>query len=170
MGKERGRDGSDFGVRESLRRDLFERWTLTRIVRLKHSTAGYSGTPLLDKLGVKAGSRVGLIGAPRDFAEWLPSLPEGATLRQRGQGEADVILLFLRSRNDLAAIGAAIRRMPAQGGMLWAVWPKKSSSIVSDLSENAVRDAGLSAGLVDTKVCAIDETWSGLRFSRRKAK
>ena len=137
---------------------------------MKQATAGYSGTPLLDKLGVKAGSRVALIGAPRGFAEWLPSLPEGATLRQRGDAEADVILLFLRSRKDLASMGAAIARMPAQGGMLWAVWPKKTSSIVSDLSENAVRDAGLSAGIVDTKVCAIDETWSGLRFSRRKPK
>ena len=137
---------------------------------MKQASAGYSGTPLLDKLGVKPGSRVALIGAPRGFAEWLPALPVGATLRQRGDGEADVILLFLRSRKDLPSIGAAIRRMPEQGGMLWAVWPKKTSSIVSDLSENAVRDAGLSAGVVDTKVCAIDETWSGLRFSRRRTK
>jgi hypothetical protein len=137
---------------------------------VKQATAGYSGTPLLDKLGVKAGSRVAFIGAPRGFAEWLPSLPEGATLCQLGDAEADVILLFLRSRKDLASIGAAIPRMPAKGGMLWAVWPKKTSSIVSDLSEGVVRDAGLSAGIVDTKVCAIDETWSGLRFSRRKTK
>jgi hypothetical protein len=133
-------------------------------------TAGYSGTPLLDKLGVKPGNRLALIGAPRGFAEWLPPLPEGATIRQRGDAEADVILLFLRSRKELPSIGATIRRMPAQGGMLWAVWPKKTSSIVSDLSEGAVRDAGLGAGVVDTKVCAIDETWSGLRFSRRKTK
>jgi len=137
---------------------------------VKQATAGYSGTPLLAKLGVKAGSRVALIGAPRGFAEWLPALPEGTTLRQRGDAEADVILLFLRSHKDLASIGAAVTRMPAQGGMLWAVWPKKTSNLFSDLSENAVRDAGLSAGVVDTKVCAIDETWSGLRFSRRKTK
>lgn len=137
---------------------------------MKQASAGYSGTPLLAKLGVKAGSRVALIGAPRGFAEWLPSLPEGATLRQRGDAEADVILLFLRSQKDLLSINDAIRRMPPQAGMLWAVWPKKTSSMASDLSENAVRDAGLSAGVVDTKVCAIDEKWSGLRFSRRKTK
>jgi hypothetical protein len=137
---------------------------------MKQTSAGYSGTPLLDKLGVKAGSRVALIGAPRGFAEWLPALPEGATLRQRGDAEADVILLFLRSRQDLPSIQDAIGRMPPQGGMLWTVWPKKTSSIASDLSENVIRDAGLSAGIVDTKVCAIDETWSGLRFSRRKTK
>jgi hypothetical protein len=137
---------------------------------VKQASAGYSGTPLLNKLGVKAGSRVALIGAPRGFAEWLPALPEGATLRQRGDAEADVILLFLRSQKDLPSINDAIKRMPPQGGMLWAVWPKKTSSIASDLSENAVRHAGLRAGIVDTKVCAIDETWSGLRFSRRRTK
>ncbi len=132
--------------------------------------AGYSGTPLLSKLGVRRGSRVALIKAPAGFAEWLPALPDGASVSQRGRGEADVILLFVMSDSDLKSIGVAMKRMPAAGGMLWVAWPKKASKIVTDLSEDAVRGAGLSVGLVDTKVCAIDDTWSGLRFSRRRTK
>lgn len=128
--------------------------------------AGYSGTPLLSKLGVKEGSRLALIKAPAGFAEWLPALPAGAN----GAGEADVIVLFVKARSDLKSIGVAMRRMPAEGGMLWVAWPKKASGIVTDLSEDFVRGAGLAIGLVDTKVCAIDDTWSGLRFSRRKTK
>ncbi|HEY4954246.1 MAG TPA: DUF3052 domain-containing protein [Gemmatimonadaceae bacterium] len=131
--------------------------------------AGYSGTGLLSKLGVKEGSRLALIKAPAGFAEWLPALPSGASLRQRG-AEADVIILFVKARSDLKTIGVAMRRMPAEGGMLWVAWPKKASGIVTDLSEDFVRGAGLAIGLVDTKVCAIDDTWSGLRFSRRKTK
>jgi hypothetical protein len=132
--------------------------------------AGYSGTPLLSKLGVKEGSRLALIKAPAGFAAWLPALPSGASLRQRGAGEADVIILFVKGRSDLKTIGVAMRRMPAEGGMLWVAWPKKASGIATDLSEDFVRGAGLAIGLVDTKVCAIDDTWSGLRFSRRKTK
>jgi hypothetical protein len=131
-------------------------------------TAGYSGTPLLSKLGVKEGSRLALMKAPVGFSKWLPALPDGATISQRDAGEADVILLFLMSQRDLRSLAAAMKRMPPGGGMLWAAWPKKASKIVTDLSENIVRDAGLALGLVDTKVCAIDDTWSGLRFSRRK--
>jgi hypothetical protein len=133
-------------------------------------TAGYSGTPLLSKLGVREGSRLALINSPAGFTEWLPALPTGARVSQRGTGEADVIVLFVMSRSDLKAIGAAMKRMPAGGGMLWVAWPKKASKIVTDLSEDVVRGVGLSVGLVDTKVCAIDDTWSGLRFSRRKTK
>lgn len=132
--------------------------------------AGYSGTPLLSKLGVREGSRMALIKAPADFAERLPALPDGASVNQRRRGEADVILLFVMSESDLKSIGVVMKRMPAHGGMLWVAWPKKASRIVTDLSEDIVRGAGLSVGLVDTKVCAIDDTWSGLRFSRRRTK
>lgn len=133
-------------------------------------TAGYSGTPLLSKLGVKEGSRLALINPPPGFSKWLPTLPEGASITQSGGKEADVIVLFVMSQKELKSLATAMKRMPAGGGMLWVAWPKKASKIVTDLSEDVIRGVGLSLGIVDTKVCAIDETWSGLRFNRRKTK
>lgn len=131
--------------------------------------AGYSGTPLLKKLGVKEGSRFALIKPPAGFVDSLPDLPAGATLTQRGSGKADVIVWFIKSSAELAGIASAIQRMPDGGGMLWVAWPKKASGVQTDLTEDVIRGAALRAGLVDTKVCAIDETWSGLRLSRRRA-
>jgi len=131
--------------------------------------SGYSRTPLLQKLGVKEGSRMALSDAPRGFAESLPPLPLGAKLAQRGTSEADVIVWFIMSSSELASIGSMIKRMPPARGMLWVAWPKKSSKIATDLTEDVIRGAALRAGLVDTKVCSIDETWSGLRLSRRKS-
>ena len=131
--------------------------------------AGYSGTPLLQKLGVREGSRMAVIRPPQGFVHSLPSLPIGATLSQRGASEADVIVWFIKSSRELEHIGSAIERMPPSSGMLWVAWPKKASGVVTDLTEDVIRGVALEAGLVDTKVCAIDETWSGLRLSRRKA-
>ena len=130
--------------------------------------AGYSGTPLLQKLGVKEFSRVALIKPPQGFASSLPTLPIGAKLTQRGTGEADVIVWFIKSSSELDSISDAIARMPAGSGMLWVAWPKKASGVKTDLTEDVIRGAALRAGLVDTKVCAIDETWSGLRLNRRR--
>ena len=110
-----------------------------------------------------------VIDAPSGFAESLPALPMGATLKQRGNTEADVMVWFIMSSVELTSLGAAMKRMPTDGGMLWVAWPKKSSKIATDLTEDVIRGAALRAGLVDTKVCAIDETWSGLRLSRRKS-
>jgi hypothetical protein len=127
---------------------------------------GYAGTPLPQKLGIKAGSRVGLLDAPDDFAATLGELPAGASLRADG-GSCDLILWFVRSRQELeervGATGAA-----AGAGGLWILWPKKASGVATDLSEPVVRRAGLASGLVDYKVAAIDATWSGLKFTRRK--
>jgi len=131
--------------------------------------AGYSGTPLLQKLGVREGSRMAVIKPPPGFVHSLPPLPIGATLSQRGTSEADVIVWFIKSSRELEHIGSAIERMPPASGMLWVAWTKKASGIVTDLTEDVVRGAALRVGLVDTKVCAIDETWTGLRLSRRKA-
>lgn len=110
-----------------------------------------------------------LIDAPSGFAESLPALPGGATLRQSGTAEADVIVWFIMSSAELKSIARAIMRMPPTSGMLWVAWPKKSSRIATDLTEDVIRSAALRAGLVDTKVCSIDDTWSGLRLSRRKS-
>lgn len=130
--------------------------------------AGYSGTPLLKKLGVKEGSRFAVIKPPVGFVDSLPDLPFRSTLVQHGNAKADVIVWFIKSSTELAGIAAAIDRMPEGGGMLWVAWPKKASGVQTDLTEDVIRGVALRAGLVDTKVCAIDETWSGLRLSRRR--
>jgi hypothetical protein len=127
--------------------------------------AGYSGTPLPRKLGIKPAARVALVRAPADFAQTLGHLPEGARLSRTGT--RDLTIWFVRSIRELAS---GIERVTAAagGGPLWIAWPKRASGVATDLSENAVRDAGLARGLVDTKVCAIDQTWSGLLFRRRR--
>jgi hypothetical protein len=124
--------------------------------------AGYSGTPLPQKLGIKDGARVRLRGAPQGFARWIGIQP-------RARGEADVIVLFTRSAGELAREFPRLRRSLHPAGGLWVAWPKKASGVPTDLTEGAVRQLGLSEGLVDNKVCAIDDTWSGLRFVFRLA-
>ena len=130
-------------------------------------TAGYSGTPLPQKLGIKPGHRVGLIGAPGDFETTLGLLPGEVILRRDGRATADVVIAFTTKAADLERrFSALARRIPPDGG-LWIAWPKRASGVPTDLNEDAIREIGLAAGLVDNKVCAIDETWSGLRFVYR---
>jgi hypothetical protein len=128
--------------------------------------AGYSGTPLPKKLGIAAGARVAWMGAPADFMGTLGPLPDGVTVSEgaRGRGPFDVILLFVRSRAELAKHFAAQKSRLTPAGGLWVAWPKKASGIVTDMTEDVAREIGLPQGLVDNKVCAIDDTWSGLRF------
>jgi hypothetical protein len=133
--------------------------------------AGYSGTPLPRKLGIKPGARVGLVGAPSDFDRTVGELPLGATVRavDHGRDPFDVIACFARSVRELArALPALPARLDPAGG-LWIAWPKKASGLATDLTEIEVRRCGLALGLVDNKVCAIDDTWSGLRFVVRLA-
>jgi hypothetical protein len=133
-------------------------------------TAGYSGTPLPKKLGIRDGTRLALLNAPEKFSETLGELPQGVVVKRRLGGEADVIVLFVMQFSKLKSdFGEAANCLPPAGGMLWVAWPKKAAKMDTDLSENLIRDFGLAAGLVDTKVCAIDEKWSGLRFSRRRS-
>jgi hypothetical protein len=125
-------------------------------------TAGYSGTPLPRKLGVKPDSRVLLDGAPRGFAL------EGVDAHTRpGTAPYDIVLLFAPDRARLAKRWAPLVARLETAGRLWVCWPKRSSGLQTDLSENDARDYGLAHGLVDIKVCAVDETWSGLAFVRR---
>ena len=131
--------------------------------------AGYSATPLAKKLGIKPDCRLGLIDAPKDFARTLGELPPGVTPGPLGRGAHDVIVLFAATARDLArGLPAAQKRLAPAGG-LWIAWPKKSSGLATDVTEGGVRSLGLAAGLVDNKVCAIDDTWSGLKFVLRKA-
>ena len=132
------------------------------------AAAGYSGTPLVRKFGIRPEARVGLIGAPDGFDATLGELPVGVRVRRRLGGQPfDVIVAFFDARPQL------VRRLPALAGALdpagglWLAWPKRASGVATDLSENVVRQLGLDAGLVDNKVCAIDETWSGLRLVYR---
>lgn len=129
--------------------------------------AGYSGTPLPKKLGIKPESEVLLLDAPEDFQDTLGDLPPGAALRRDASARGDLVIWFVRSRDDLERrISDVAERMGAGG--LWIAWPKKASGVVTDVSETIVREIGLASGLVDYKICAIDTTWSGLRFARRK--
>ncbi|HJP59659.1 MAG TPA: DUF3052 domain-containing protein [Gemmatimonadaceae bacterium] len=126
---------------------------------------GYSGTPLIQKLGIKAGARIQFVAAPSQLHALLGSLPENATETTRGT--LDFALLFATRLSDLARNFPKLRDRLESNGMLWVSWPKKSSGVVTDLNENVVRDFGLANSLVDVKVCAIDDTWSGLKFVRR---
>jgi hypothetical protein len=126
--------------------------------------AGYSGTPLLKKLGIKEGHRVALVSAPKGFAAALGALPDGARIVKTLARGADVVLAFAATRAALVAgFPRGVGAIPADGAV-WACWPKKSSGLATDLAEHDVQAFGLAAGLVDVKVCAVDETWSGLKF------
>jgi CheY-like chemotaxis protein len=131
--------------------------------------AGYSGTPLPKKLGIKPGAVVALVGAPRGFEQTLGSLPEDVTLRRQTRGRRDLTIWFAKSRKDLTDRIDRIAKALGTGG-LWIAWPKKTSDLASDLTQNDVRREGLAIGLVDFKICAIDDTWSGLKFVWRKSK
>ncbi len=133
--------------------------------------AGYSGTPLPKKLGIKPGSVVALLGAAEGFEKkTLGPLPEGAVVRGDTRSAFHVGLLFARSKADLARRFPAAAKAMGEPGALWIVWPKKPSGLQTDLDGNAVRAFGLARGLVDYKIAAIDATWSGLCFARRKAR
>ncbi len=131
--------------------------------------AGYSGTPLPKKLGIQDGDRVLVLDPPEGYPAGLGEVPRGATVRTSARGRApfDVIIIFTPCVEVLSErFSAAARRLVPSGG-LWVAWPKKASGVPTNLDENVVREVGLAAGLVDNKVCAIDETWSGLRFVYR---
>ena len=129
--------------------------------------AGYSGTPLVRKLGIKPGARLGLIGAPEGFDETLGELPIGVAVRRRLRGPLDVIVAFYSSRARLERRLVVLKGALDYAGGLWIAWPKRASGVATDLNDNVVRELGLATGLVDNKVCAIDEVWSGLRLVYR---
>jgi len=136
-------------------------------VKHKSLLAAYSSTPLVKKLGIKPEYSVVLINAPGVFAKVLGKLPDGVVMRKSLTERNDLIIWFVKSRRVLEKRIANIARLVEKGG-LWIIWPKKSSGISSDLTQQLVRNSGLNTGLVDYKVCAIDETWAGLKFARRK--
>jgi hypothetical protein len=132
------------------------------------SRAGYSGTPLPRKLGVKEGATVVLVSAPDGFEETLGSLPDDVTLRRGNRGIREITIFFSASRADLERNFERLAEVVGEG-TLWIAWPKQSSPLAGDLTEDGIRDVALPRGLVDTKVCAIDDDWSGLRLTRRRS-
>jgi hypothetical protein len=135
--------------------------------RAKHticSMAGYSGTPLAKKLGIKEDARVAFIAAPAGFEERLEPLPAGVQVKAQARGPLDVLVFFTKRAGELERRFERLAGALDPAGGLWVAWPKRSSGVATDLDENVAREIGVAAGLVDNKVCAIDETWSGLRF------
>lgn len=131
--------------------------------------AGYSKTPLSRKLGIRENSRVKLEQAPPRFVELLAPLPVNSRVSGRLEGRVDIWHLFTRSKKNLPARLQKAMRGIARDGAIWVSWPKKSSGESTDMTEDEIRRAALPLGLVDVKVCAIDDTWSGLKLMIRKA-
>ncbi len=127
--------------------------------------AGYSGTPLPKKLGIAEGSTLALLGAPDGV---LGGLPASVTVKRQARGSADVVVAFFTESRDFERRVQPLGRMIFPAGGLWVAWPKRSSGVATTMSENVVRQVALPRGLVDNKVCAIDETWSGLRLVWRR--
>jgi hypothetical protein len=131
--------------------------------------AGYSGTPLPRKLGIKEGSRVAVLSAPDDFDSTLGPLPEGVVVRRRLRGPLDVVVFFTTSRAQLERRIEALRAALDPAGRLWVAWPKRASGVATDVTEDMVREVALSHRLVDNKVAAVDVIWSGLQLVIRFA-
>ena len=129
--------------------------------------AGYSGTPLAKKIGIKEGSRVALVNAPKDFQTELTDLPHNVQFTKQTAKSLDIILFFVLTEQALAKDFAKLAAGLTASGMIWIAWPKKSSGVATDLSFDRVQRIGLDAGLVDVKICAINDTWSGLKFVYR---
>jgi hypothetical protein len=126
--------------------------------------AGYSGTPLIQKIGIKPGHRIILRNHPASFVTDLGKLPDGTQSADRLSGKANVVVYFTERLADLEKDFSRLAAVLVPDGMLWIGWPKKASGRPTDLTEDVIRRVGLACGLVDVKVCAIDETWSGLKF------
>jgi len=127
-------------------------------------SAGYSGKPLVQKLGIKDGCRIAVLGPPKDFWKTLGELPRGLVVSKQLRGPLDFIHYFTKSKADLEEKFSVLKKSLAPNGALWISWPKGASQVATDLNENIVREIGLKHGMVDVKVCAVDETWSGLKF------
>ena len=132
------------------------------------SPAGYSGTPLHKKLGIKPGFRVKTRSAPADYLDLVRGVPEDASISSRLRGRVDLLHLFVSKRRDLERGLEAGMDQIERDGMIWVSWPKKSSGVPSQVTEDTIREVALPMGLVDVKVCAVDETWSGLKLVIRK--
>ena len=131
--------------------------------------AGYSGKPLVAKLGIKPGATIAILNAPRGYDRILGKMPRDVKRKIAAVGALDFVQFFTAERRELERRFPMLERALAPAGMLWISWPKKSSGVTTDLTEDRIRAIGLAHGLVDVKVAAVDEVWSGLKFVRRLA-
>lgn len=131
-------------------------------------TAGYSGTPLVRKLGIRPNERIVALNAPPHYAKLLGELPEGATIRDRVSSGVAFVHLFATRRIELEKQLGSLRAKLDDAGILWVSWPKKAAKMETDITEDTIREVALPLGLVDVKVCAVDETWSGLKLMVRR--
>ncbi len=130
--------------------------------------AGYSGTPLAKKLGIQAGCKIFLAGAPDHYPKLVAPLPEGVRFVARMGGATDIVHLFATRKARLAKSLRTVLARLKPDGAIWVSWPKKSSGVPADITEDTIREIALPLGLVDIKVCAVDDTWSGLKLVIRK--
>lgn len=130
--------------------------------------AGYSGTPLVKKLGVQEGSKLFLAGAPENYLKWLAPLPKAVTISPRMSSDADLVHLFCTEKSQLQKLLQACLGKLKPNGAIWVSWPKKASKVATDITEDRIREIALALGLVDIKVCAVDDVWSGLKLVIRK--
>ena len=159
---------STTGISAALRRALDRKPAAPPVV--PGTMDGYSGTPLVRKLGIRPGSRLALLCAPRGFEHQLVGLPDDVRIARRDPSRVDVALFFVTKAATLSREFPALARRLAPGARLWIAWPKQASGVASDVTQALVRERGLATGLVDFKICAIDATWSGLCFTHRAAK
>lgn len=130
--------------------------------------AGYSGTPLAKKLGIKESGNVLAIGAPKGYRNMLEPLPKGVTFQTRLTESTDIVHLFTTRRAELEKFLANYREELRPDGMVWVSWPKKAAKVLTDITEDTIREVALPMGFVDVKVCAVDDVWSGLKLVIRK--
>jgi len=131
-------------------------------------TAGYSGTPLAKKLGIKEGMLVVSVDAPQNYDELLSPLPDGVRISKNARRDADVIHIFTNTRDGLFKTVSEARHLIKQNGSIWVSWYKKAAKLPTEITEDTIREAAFPLGLVDVKVCAVDEKWSGLKLVIRK--
>lgn len=130
--------------------------------------AGYSKTPLAQKLGIKSGNRIKTKNAPGDYEALVGPLPDDVQVSARLRGDVDICHFFTRSERELSRGLPALKRAIRQQGFIWVSWPKRASGVASDVTEDTIRKVALPLGLVDVKVCAVDDTWSGLKLCIRR--
>jgi hypothetical protein len=130
--------------------------------------AGYSGTPLVKKLGIKEGNKIHVVNAPNNYWDLVDPLPGEVTITKRASSNLNMVHIFTTKRSELSKLVPKFIPRITQNGMIWISWPKKASKVKTDVTESVIREVALPLGLVDVKVCAVDETWSGLKVVIRK--
>lgn len=132
--------------------------------KMSEQTAGYSGTPLAKKLGIKDGFHISLINAPEYYMDLFTDLPANLYFEDKKSDKVDFIHFFTKSKDEYMNLLPELKDQIKSNGMIWVSWPKKASKVVTDITEDIIRNFAIKSGLVDIKVCAVDDTWSGLKL------